>query len=115
VIAPEATLEDHTLDVYAVLADPSSPTRGPMSPWRQAWVLARVASRLKRGHHVDDDAVIHLRTRSVSIEAFPRQHVDIDGELEGRTPLNISVIPSGLRVLAPPATPVPGETTATAR
>ena len=64
-------------------------------------MLARVAARLKQARHVDDDAVVHLRTREVTLEALPQQRVDVDGELEGHTPLSVSVIPQALKVFAP--------------
>jgi diacylglycerol kinase (ATP) len=98
VIAPEAEIDDHLLNVYLVEAKPSEPGKGRLG---QAWVMARVAARLKTGNHVDDDAVLHLRAKEVRVNARPIQRMNIDGELAGKSPMNVSVVPGGLRVFAP--------------
>ena len=45
--------------------------------------------------------VNHLRTRSIMITTDPPQKVVVDGEIVGRTPLEIHCIPRGLTVLVP--------------
>jgi YegS/Rv2252/BmrU family lipid kinase len=97
-VAPDAALDDRQLDVYAVRA---SRHRGDSSQWRALWNLARVALRLPLGQHVDDEDVLHLRTRSIQVEADPPQAANADGEPAGRTPFQVTLAPKALNVVAP--------------
>jgi YegS/Rv2252/BmrU family lipid kinase len=102
-IAPEATLDDHHLDVYAIL--PPEAPEGTATPWKDLQLLAQVAWGLPRGEHVDHPSVIHLRTQSLVLRTDPILDADVDGELLGQTPLHLAVVPSALQVLAPSTAP----------
>ncbi len=43
----------------------------------------------------------HWQARQIEISAEPSQPVQLDGEMAGRTPLSIQVIPHALRILTP--------------
>lgn len=96
IIAPEANLRDHVLDLYAILSG-----HEPGQLWRDLLVLARVAKGLRAGRHVADPLVLHMRTRQVRLEASPGQALDLDGELRGRTPVLLECVPDALRVILP--------------
>ena len=96
VIAPDASIQDHVLDLYAILSG-----HEPARVWRDLLVLARVARKLRAGRHVADPLVLHLRTPRVHLTATPRKAIDLDGELWGRTPALFECVPDALRVLAP--------------
>ena len=88
-IAPQASVEDGMVDVCCV-----------RSLSRVRFLLA--ASTVYRGRHIGNPAVTMLRGRSVSIDSDPPVPVNIDGDVKGVTPLNISVLKGSLRVLVPP-------------
>ena len=44
----------------------------------------------------------HSRAREVRIETRPRRSVEVDGNLVGRTPVSITVLPGAVSVIAPP-------------
>jgi diacylglycerol kinase (ATP) len=102
-VAPEATLADARLDVYAILA--AGPPRGAGAALRarEFLALARVGAKTAAGTHVDDRAVIHERTARLALTAEPPQEIDVDGELGARTPATFAVEPGALRVLVPSA------------
>lgn len=97
-VAPEATLADARLDVYAILA--AGPA-GAAARARDLLALARVGAKTASGAHVDDRAVIHERTARLALTAHPPQDIDVDGELRARTPATFAVEPGALRVLVP--------------
>ena len=106
-LAPEATHDDHQLDVYVIR---SSQPFGAMEPdgterLRDLWNMVQVAVKLRRGTHLDHDAVLHLRTPSLTLVTDPPQHVDLDGEPWGQTPTHFEVQPGALEVLVPESTP----------
>ncbi|MGI5865050.1 MAG: diacylglycerol kinase family protein [Myxococcales bacterium] len=88
IIAPEASLQDHVLDLYAILSG-----HEPGQAWRDLLVLARVARKLRAGRHVADPLVLHMRTPRVRLDADPDQVLDLDGELRGRTPVLLECVP----------------------
>jgi YegS/Rv2252/BmrU family lipid kinase len=97
-VAPDASLGDARLDVYAILA--AAPRSRP-SRWRNLAALARVGAKTSTGAHVADPAVVHERTTRLRLVADPPQEIDLDGELFGPTPATFAVDPGALRVLAP--------------
>jgi len=42
-----------------------------------------------------------ITTREVYVETIPPMPVDVDGEIRGRTPVHVSLLPNALRVLVP--------------
>lgn len=47
------------------------------------------------------DSFMHFQAKNIRIEAEPSQPVQLDGELTGRTPLEIEVLPNVLEILTP--------------
>ncbi len=97
-VAPEATLADGRLDVYAILA--AGPP-GAAGRARDLFALARVGAKTAAGTHVDDPAVIHERTTRLILTADPPQDIDVDGELGARSPAAFAVEPGALPILVP--------------
>jgi len=89
-VAGRSTLEDGLLQAYAL------GTRG-------RWQLLRTVALLRLGIPVDRPGDHFLETASVLVETIPRLDVNCDGEIRTRTPVQFSVEPGALRVLAPPA------------
>jgi diacylglycerol kinase (ATP) len=88
VAAPDAGIDDHQLDVYAI-------------PRGTAWQRWQVARHFVSGAFTEADHVPHLKTRSVRVTTSPGLQVTIDGELSARTPVTFGVLRNGLRVMVP--------------
>ena len=92
-MAPAADLRDGLLDLVIV--------RRVTKP-----ALLRVFPQVYRGTHVDHPALSFHRTRKATLELEPPMPLGCDGELAGKVgskPLQLSVQPSALRVVRPPA------------
>ncbi len=85
-ITPEAEIDDGELDLFIVhkISRPE---------------LIRVFPHVYTGTHVEHPAIEIVRVKSVVLEA--KAPVFADGEASGQAPVSISVVPGGLRVLAP--------------
>jgi YegS/Rv2252/BmrU family lipid kinase len=103
-VAPDAALDDRRLHVYAITAPSAESGREGTGLGQLADLatLARVALSLRSGEHVEHPAVTYLRTSRLYVETEPPQEVNADGELIGRTPMLFEIVPSALRVFAPP-------------
>jgi diacylglycerol kinase (ATP) len=88
VAAPDAGIDDHTLDVYAI----------PRGTARQR---LRVARHFLSGAFTAEDHVLHVTTRSVRITTDTEQPVNIDGELSARTPASFGLLRNALKVMVP--------------
>lgn len=88
VVAAGAGIDDGALDVYAV-------EHGP--PGR----LLAVMSRFRTGQFVRRDDVRHYRTTKVLLETDPELPVNLDGEVEARTPEQFAVAGNALHVVVP--------------
>ncbi len=88
VVAPEAGIDDRTLDVYVI----------ELSRQRD---LIGVARYLKSGDFIRMDCVNHFRTSRVRLETDPELPINIDGEVVAKTPQNFSVVHNALNVLVP--------------
>lgn len=91
-IAPEARLDDGSLDLVLV---PSVPF------WELPWRLAQ----LYRGTHLGSRRVLYRRARKVRIvpleEPFPS--FDLDGDVGRAEPVTISILPGALTLQVPDA------------
>ncbi len=87
-LGPEIAPDDGVLDVM-VMDAASLPAAAAV-----AWNLL-----LRRSHA--HPGITHLRARTVKLTADVDLPVQADGELCGRAPLDITVLPGGLIVLAP--------------
>lgn len=88
VVAPSSSVDDRTLDVYAV----------ELGRWRD---LIGMVRQLRSGRFVDSHAVHYYRTSTVRIETDPPLAISIDGELVDRMPELFSLAPNALKVLVP--------------
>jgi diacylglycerol kinase (ATP) len=88
VVAPEAGIDDRSLDIYAI----------ELGQHRD---LLGVARYLKSGDFIREESVGHFRTSRVHLETEPDLPVNIDGELVTRTPQDFSVDYNALKVLVP--------------
>lgn len=87
-IAPNAEIDDHTLDVYLIKA----------GRIRDHLSLTRL---LREGTIVDHEDVEHLTTGSLRITADPGQSVDVDGEIITQTPVDFRVDRNAFEVVVP--------------
>jgi len=88
-ITPEAQVDDGELDLFIVhkISRPE---------------LIRVFPHVYTGTHVEHPAIEIVRVKNVVLEA--EAPVFADGEASGHAPVRISVVPAGIRVLAPAPT-----------
>jgi diacylglycerol kinase (ATP) len=88
VVAPDAGIDDHLLDVYAI------PRGTPLQRWQ-------VARHFVSGVFTESDHVFHVTTRKVRVVTTPELAINVDGELSARTPEDFGIIQGGLRVIVP--------------
>lgn len=88
VVAPNAGIDDHLLDVYAI------PRGTPLQRWQ-------VARHFVSGVFTESDHVYHVTTRNVRVTTVPGQAINVDGELSARTPETFGIVEGGLRVIVP--------------
>ncbi|MFF1831723.1 lipid kinase [Paenarthrobacter sp. NPDC058040] len=87
-VSPLAGIDDHTLDIYAILA----------APLREHVKIARL---LKDGSFIDHDRVYHLETRNVRLVTEPPLSVNLDGEIATETPTDFGVQRNAVHVVVP--------------
>jgi YegS/Rv2252/BmrU family lipid kinase len=88
VVAPNAGIDDHLLDVYAI----------PRGTAAQRYQVAR---HFFSGAFVERDHVLHVTTRAVQVITEPELQINVDGELSARTPVRFGVLRNGLKVIVP--------------
>ncbi|SEI73496.1 lipid kinase, YegS/Rv2252/BmrU family [Arthrobacter sp. yr096] len=87
-VSPTAGIDDHTLDIYAILA----------APLREQ---AKIARSLKNGKFVENERVYHLTSRSVRLVTNPPLPVNLDGEIATSTPADFTVERNAVHVVVP--------------
>ncbi|GAA3276254.1 lipid kinase [Paenarthrobacter aurescens] len=87
-VSPTAGIDDHTLDIYAIL----------MAPLREQ---AKIARSLKNGKFVENERVYHLTSRSVRLVTTPPLPVNLDGEITTGTPTDFTVERNAVHVVVP--------------
>ena len=85
-LAPDARLDDGLLDLLVVRAMP----RGQ---------LLRLFSRVPDGGHLDSPHVEMRQVSRFSLSAPSPEPLNIDGEVAGSSPMEVSVLPGALRLL----------------
>ncbi|MGI9050231.1 MAG: lipid kinase [Rubrobacteraceae bacterium] len=87
-VAPDAGMDDRTLDVYVVELG-------------RARDLIGMARYLKSGDFIRREGVHYFSTSKVRIETEPPLRINVDGELVAQTPELFSLAPEALNVLVP--------------
>jgi YegS/Rv2252/BmrU family lipid kinase len=87
-IAPDAGIDDHTLNVYAI-------SRGRLRDH------VSVARLLKSGSFIDHHQVQQLTTRAIVVTTYDGQPVNLDGEIAATTPVRFEVQRNALDVIVP--------------
>jgi YegS/Rv2252/BmrU family lipid kinase len=87
-VSPTAGIDDHLLDIYAILA----------GPLREHVSIARL---LKDGSFIEHDRVYHLTSRHVRLATEPPLPVNLDGEIATTTPADFTVQRNAVHVLVP--------------
>jgi len=65
------------------------------------WNGLRYVWKIARRRHLTDPSVIRLRGKSVRIESEDRVPLQIDGDLNGQLPVQLSVVPQAISLLLP--------------
>lgn len=86
-LAPDAQLDDGLLDV--IVTDEAT-----------RWDVIKELPRIQRGGHLRNPKVKALRAREVSIDSGEPMAVDLDGEMVGYTPVNITLLPASIRFVS---------------
>ncbi|MFU8794491.1 MAG: diacylglycerol/lipid kinase family protein [Dethiobacteria bacterium] len=89
-IAPQASIDDGSLDLLLVRKGNSPET-------------TILAVRALAGRHLGDSAVVTTSGNKFNINTDHDVPVHIDGEVIGSLPVQISVMPAALQILAPPS------------
>ena len=55
--------------------------------------------------YLQDPRIVHRQARHVEVLTERATPVQVDGDVIGNTPVTVSVVPRGLRVLVPPSAP----------
>jgi YegS/Rv2252/BmrU family lipid kinase len=87
-IAPDARLDDGLLDLFALAS-------------RSRWQGFRFWARFMLGLHLRDPELRRFRVVRATITTDPPRPVMVDGERGPMTPVEVSVAPGALRVMAP--------------
>ncbi|MEV5053652.1 lipid kinase [Arthrobacter sp. LAR12-1-1.1] len=87
-VSPTAGIDDHTLDIYAILA----------GPVREHVSIARL---LKDGSFIKHDRVHHLTTRRVRLVTDQPLPVNLDGEIATTTPADFTIQRNAVHVVVP--------------
>ena len=88
-IARDAGPDDRRLAIYRL---------GDESRHRLAGATLR---HMFAGHRRSLDEAAFITTREVRVETDPPMPVDVDGEIRGRTPVTVTLLPNALRVMVP--------------
>lgn len=88
VMAPDAGIDEDSLDVYAI-------ARGRFRDH------VAIVSAFRTGRFVEHALVTHLATREVVVRTDPPRHINIDGEVVTATPETFRVVRNGLHVMVP--------------
>jgi diacylglycerol kinase (ATP) len=87
-VSPTAWIDDHTLDIYAILA----------GPLREHVSIARL---LKDGSFIKHDRVYHLTTRRVRLVTDQPLPVNLDGQIATTTAADFTIQRNAVHVVVP--------------
>ncbi len=86
-IFPTATLDDGLLEICVF----------PRVGW---WILLRCGWRLLLANRLPESTVLRFQSATVSLSSAQPLHFEVDGELAGRLPAQVTIEPTALRILA---------------
>jgi len=89
-LAPDARPDDGVMEVCLVRAN-------------SALDFLALLSQLASGHHVDDEDVVYLKTREVTLTFGREIRINVDGELLEASRCHYVMRPGAVRMVAPPA------------
>lgn len=95
-VTPDAEIDDHFLHGYALKGTSKA-------------ALLKYALHLWGGRHVDLPEVEAFTIRRGRLETVPRKQVVLDGELMGKTPVDVAIDPGAITVMAARDFPGSGE------
>lgn len=86
-----------------------APEASPVDGWLNLVIIGdvnlldylRYLPALRKGNKVNDPRVIYRKVKHVSLKTTPDCGVEADGELLGVTPVKISIVTKGIRLLPP--------------
>jgi diacylglycerol kinase (ATP) len=87
-VAPDAQIDDGLFDLCLV---------GDTGRWE----FLRTFPRVFKGTHITHPKVTMLRARHICIESDPPLPILIDGEVIGSTPVEFTLVPRAIEILAP--------------
>lgn len=87
-VTSHALLDDGALDVC-------------LMPFENKIVSIQQAMQILTGQHIERGTARYWKTKKLRIESEPPVPVQLDGDEWSRTPIEVSVLPGALRVLAP--------------
>jgi diacylglycerol kinase (ATP) len=88
-VTTHARLDDGQLDVC-------------LMPFTNKFVSVQQALQILTGQHIERGIARYWKVRSVRVESDPPVPVQLDGDEWAATPVEISILPGALNVLAPP-------------
>ena len=86
-VAPDASICDGLLDMFVL-----------KGVGKRA-MLTSLLPRVYRGRHIGQPGVIHLNGSHATITCAAGMLLEVDGEVVGRTPLTVDVVPGALQVV----------------
>ncbi|MES2464302.1 MAG: diacylglycerol kinase family protein [Armatimonadota bacterium] len=86
IAAPQAEMDDGQIDVLIILAMPKPQ-------------LVALIPKVRQGQHENHPAVRMFKARKLTVNTIPPQPLNIDGDVSGLTPMNVTMEPRSLKVL----------------
>jgi len=85
-ISPKAKIDDGLMDVVIVKAGPSR------------LKLLKLLPKIFDGTHIKEKEVLYLQAKEIEL-ITDEEVLNIDGELKGKTPISIKVLPNRITLL----------------
>ena len=86
-MAPNASLYDKKMDIIMIKDNFSK------------FELLKLFPQLFSGNHIKNKKVTYIQAETFSLKSLKNDILNIDGEIKGETPINIKVIPEGIKLL----------------
>lgn len=89
-IAPEAVFDDGLLDILVFESE-------------QITTLKLVGQALEAvfQNRISDPSITYFRANKIRVESYPPVKMQLDGDVYGESPVDISILPRALRLIAP--------------